>query len=52
MVHLVDAYRAILLHGTAPNWDSLLVLSGLAAGILYVSLWLFKRVSYRFVEEL
>ena len=52
MVHLVDAYRAILLHGTAPNWGSLLVLSGLAAGILYVSLRLFKRVSYRFVEEL
>lgn len=52
MVHLIDAYRAVLLRGTLPVWLPLLLLGMLGACLLYVSLKVFLRMSYRFVEEL
>ncbi len=53
MVHLVDAYRAILLRGELPSGSSLLAVAATAI----VLLWLghnvfFRRASYRFAEEL
>jgi len=52
MIHLLNAYRAILLRGELPEplW-SLLVLGLLAIGLLIFSYGHFTRVSYRFVEE-
>jgi lipopolysaccharide transport system permease protein len=52
MVHLVDAYRAILMHGVLPEslWP-LLILGLLASGLLLVGYQHFTRISYRFVEE-
>jgi lipopolysaccharide transport system permease protein len=51
MVHLVTAYRGILLEGRAPDWWSLLVLLLFAGGLLYIGLVIFKRTGYRFAEE-
>lgn len=51
MVHLVDAYRAILLKGSLPDPMSLLGLSLMAIGLLVVGYKIFVRASYRFVEE-
>ena len=52
MVHLVEAYRAILLGGTWPSGLGLLSLGLLATGLLYVGHKVFINLSYRFVEEL
>lgn len=52
LVHLMDAYRAVLLKGTLPEWPALLVLALLTGGLVYVGLRLFAQMSYRFVEEL
>ena len=53
MVGLIDAYRAILAHGTLPNHlISLLVLGLCATALLVYGYVTFKRASYRFVEEL
>jgi lipopolysaccharide transport system permease protein len=51
MAHLVTAYRGILIEGMAPDWGSLLVISLLAGGLLYIGLVIFERTSYRFTEE-
>src|SRR2546425_822667 len=52
LVHLLDAYRAVLLRGTLPEGLPLLVLGVVAVGLLYVGLKVFTHTSYRFVEEL
>lgn len=52
MVHLVEAYRAVLLGGPLPSWEALVLLAGVAAVLLYAGYHAFVRVSYRFVEEL
>lgn len=52
MVHLVEAYRAILLDGTWPSGMALSVLGGLAALLMYVGHKVFVNLSYRFVDEL
>jgi lipopolysaccharide transport system permease protein len=52
MVHLVSAYRAILIDGVQPNWLALL---GITLGTLVclpIGIQVFKRQSHRFVEEL
>jgi lipopolysaccharide transport system permease protein len=52
MMHIIDAYRAILLHGKLPEHvASLGVLGLLAIGLLIFGYGHFTRVSYRFVEE-
>ena len=52
MVHLLAAYRAILLQGELPgDLSALLVFALLAVGLLILGYWRFTRVSYRFVEE-
>lgn len=52
LVHVLDAYRAVLLEGSQPDWLSLLPVCVLAAALLYVGYRFFTRVSYRFVDEL
>jgi lipopolysaccharide transport system permease protein len=51
MVHLVGAYRGVLLEGRLPVGFAMLTVSGLAAGLLYVGLRTFMRASYRYAEE-
>lgn len=52
MVHLIDAYRALLVRGELPSPGPVLALCALSAGLLAVGYGLFTRTSYRFVEEL
>ena len=52
MVPLIEAYRAILLKGTQPDWQALLIVSLVVAVILPISLAIFRRQSNTFVEEL
>jgi lipopolysaccharide transport system permease protein len=52
MVPLIEAYRAILLKGTQPDWQALLMVSLAVAVILPIGLAIFRRQSNTFVEEL
>jgi lipopolysaccharide transport system permease protein len=52
MVPLIEAYRTILLKGTQPDWEALLILSLVVAALLPLGLAIFRRQSDRFVEEL
>jgi lipopolysaccharide transport system permease protein len=52
MVDLIDAYRAILMQGNAPNGSQLLILGLVTAALLGLGYFVFVRTSYRFVEEL
>jgi len=52
MTGLIDGYRAILMRGEAPDSPSLLALSVLTGALLWGGALVFKRASYRFVEEL
>jgi ABC-type polysaccharide/polyol phosphate export permease len=52
MVHLIDAYRAMLMRGELPARLSLVMLGVLAAGLFSLGYMIFMRTSYRFVEEL
>lgn len=52
MVHLMDAYRAILIAGQFPDMASLVLLMAWSAGLLAIGYLVFMRASYHFVEEL
>jgi lipopolysaccharide transport system permease protein len=52
MVHLCDAYRAILLRGEYPDAFSLLMLGICVVGLLAAGRVVFARASERFVDEL
>lgn len=52
MLHLINAYRAILIRGELPDMLSLLGLCLLTAVLLWLGYTIFMRASYRFVEEL
>ncbi len=52
MLHLIDAYRAILIWGEGPDGLLLVGMGVFAAGLLWLGYSLFTRVSYRFIEEL
>ena len=52
MLHLITAYRAILIEGTVPDLGALLVVAALGVATLWVGHAVFTRASYRFVEEL
>jgi homopolymeric O-antigen transport system permease protein len=51
MVHLVNAYRAILINGTWPDSVSLEILAGGSLLLLAIGYLIFVRASYQFVEE-
>lgn len=52
MVHVLNAYRAILLHGWFPDFLDLAVVGLLMVSLLWFGLKHFINTSYRFVEEL
>jgi lipopolysaccharide transport system permease protein len=52
MVHVLDAYRAILLRGELPRAGSISVVTVSTTALLAASYLFFRRSSYRFVDEL
>lgn len=52
MVHLLEGYRSILLHGTAPPWSSLAWVAAASCVLLAFSFRLFVRASHHFADEL
>jgi ABC-type polysaccharide/polyol phosphate export permease len=52
MLHLLGAYRAILIRGELPEQRGLLILTVICAGLLALSYGAFKRASRHFVWEL
>jgi lipopolysaccharide transport system permease protein len=52
LAHLIDAYRAVLVEGTLPNWSVLAVLTAAGLLILLGSFQVFMRISARFADEL
>ena len=52
MYHLINAYRAILLHGVWPDFVSLGLVGAAASAVLLLGYRYFIHTSYQFVEEL
>jgi lipopolysaccharide transport system permease protein len=52
MVLLLEAYRAVLIYGQPPAWQSLLGLTIVSGILLPIGYRIFKRQSQRFVEEI
>lgn len=52
MVHIVTAYRQILMWGVSPDWLALAIVSGMTLVLLPIGYRIFKRQSLRFVEEI
>jgi lipopolysaccharide transport system permease protein len=52
LLHLITAYRAILIQGDLPDPRALLTLGVLGGALLWFGHTVFTRASYRFVEEL
>jgi lipopolysaccharide transport system permease protein len=52
MVALIEAYRDVMIRGTLPNWQSLLLLVGVAVVLLPIGYRIFKHERARFVEEI
>jgi lipopolysaccharide transport system permease protein len=51
MTVLIDAYRSVLLFGTAPPWASFAWVLILSAAMLPAAWWLFHRLEFRFAEN-
>ncbi|NJM99996.1 MAG: hypothetical protein HC800_25220 [Phormidesmis sp. RL_2_1] len=52
MVHIITAYRDILMFGQQPNWFYLFFITIAVILLLPVGYQVFCRQSHRFVEEL
>lgn len=52
MVHLIEAYRVILLTGVLPDATALLEVTVPAIGVLFLGYHVFKKASNHFVDEL
>jgi lipopolysaccharide transport system permease protein len=52
MLHIIDAYRAVLLFGKSPDYRALLAVAACAFGLLAFSYQIFSHRCERFVEEL
>lgn len=52
LVHLLDAYRTILLRSTFPDFTSLAIVAAVSSILLFVSYRYFRRASHYFAEEL
>jgi lipopolysaccharide transport system permease protein len=52
LLHLLEAYRLVLLQGTLPSLGALLGLGVISAALLCAGYQVFMRTSYMFVEEL
>jgi lipopolysaccharide transport system permease protein len=44
MVGIIEGFRLVLLHGTAPDWPTLSISVGISAGLLLFSYMYFKRI--------
>ncbi|MEM7028480.1 MAG: ABC transporter permease [Chloroflexota bacterium] len=49
---IIDAYRDVLIDGVPPNFNALLVISGLSLLLIYFGYTFFAKTRDRFVEEL
>lgn len=52
LVHLVTAYRNIIIQGVIPNWTGLSIIAISSISFLFFSLSYFQHQSYRFLEEI
>jgi ABC-type polysaccharide/polyol phosphate export permease len=52
MVHVIEAYRGILLLGQLPQFLPLAIVGFVSVLLLVLGFRLFRHASYRFVEEL
>ena len=52
MLHLVGAYQAVVVEGSAPEWSSLLPLLLLSLAVAVSAWWTFRRLSPDMVDEL
>lgn len=52
LLHLLEAYRTILIDGRLPNLVALGVVTAVSLGLLLLGFRVFRRASYTFVEEL
>jgi lipopolysaccharide transport system permease protein len=52
MTHVVEAYRAILMHGTMPEWISLLVVGVLSFVGISIGARIYGWARFRYLEEL
>jgi lipopolysaccharide transport system permease protein len=52
MVHLIESYHSILLSGTLPDTQGLLMVTLPAIGMLFIGYHIFKKASDHFVDEL
>jgi lipopolysaccharide transport system permease protein len=52
MYHLINAYRAILLHGVWPDFVSLSLVAAASLVLLGIGYWYFLSTSSQFVEEI
>ena len=52
MTTLVDAYRAVLLFGHAPEWRGLILVLGLSSVLLWFGYRTFERMKNGFVEDI
>lgn len=52
LVHLFEAYRDVLMRGNLPEIQAIVSLTALALVLLVVGVAHYRRVAYRFVEEL
>jgi lipopolysaccharide transport system permease protein len=52
LLHLLEAYRAILIEGRLPDFGMLAVVTAVSAVLLLLGFRVFRRASYTFVEEL
>lgn len=52
MIPILNGYRAILLHGTWPDWGDLGITLAISLGLLWLALRNFQLASRRFLEEI
>ncbi len=52
MLHIINAYRTILIEGTQPDWLVLGAIAIISTGLLPIGYKIFEYQSIRFVEEL
>ena len=52
MVYILQAHRDVLLHGNAPDWGTLGIITGVSALLLTISNRFFARAANSFVDEI
>jgi ABC-type polysaccharide/polyol phosphate export permease len=52
MYHIIEAYRAALLHGTMPDLLPILIIAVGSMLLLWLSYGYFERARFRFLEQL